>query len=53
MILEDSFTGILAARKSGANKVIFVENDVPVSFEKIKDYVDGKVNNLMDVKTLI
>lgn len=53
MILEDSFTGILAARKSGANKVVFVENDVPVSFEKIKDYVDGKVNNLLEIKTLI
>jgi HAD superfamily hydrolase (TIGR01509 family) len=53
MILEDSFTGILAARKSGANKVVFVENDVPVSFEKIKDFVDNKVNNLMEIKQMI
>ena len=49
MILEDSFSGIQAARNAGAKKVIFVENDVPVSFDKVKDLVDGKVRNLQDV----
>lgn len=53
LILEDSYTGILAARNSGANRVVFVENDVPVSYEKVKDLVDGKVRNLLEVKKFL
>lgn len=53
LILEDSYTGILAARNSGANRVVFVENDVPVSYENVKDLVDGKVCNLLEVKKFL
>ena len=49
MILEDSYTGIKAARSSGAVKVLFVENDVPVSYKKVKPLVDGRIKNLMDL----
>ncbi len=49
MILEDSYTGIKAAKSAGAAKVLFVENDVPVSYDKVKPLVDGRIKNLMDV----
>jgi len=50
LILEDSFTGIQAARNACANKVIFVENNVPVHFDKVKDLVDGRITHLLEIK---
>jgi beta-phosphoglucomutase len=50
LILEDSFTGIRAARNACANKVVFVENNVPVHFHKIEKYVDGRISNLLEIK---
>lgn len=49
IILEDSYTGIKAGRSSGAEKVLFVENDVPISFQKVKNMVDGKMTDLYKV----
>lgn len=53
MILEDSYTGIRAAKNAGAKKVLFVENDVPVSYDKVRELVDGKIRNLQDAITFI
>ncbi len=50
LILEDSFTGIQAARNANANKVIFVENNVPVHFNKVEKYVDGRISDLLEIK---
>lgn len=53
LVAEDSVTGIMAAKNAGIAKIIFVENDEPIEFLKVKDYVDGKITNLLELKSFV
>lgn len=50
LVLEDSITGIQSAHRAGAYKILFVENDVPVEYDKVKNLVSGRIRNLMEAK---
>lgn len=49
IVLEDSLAGILAAKKAGAGRIIFVENDSPIDFSEICNYIDNRVKRLDEI----
>jgi beta-phosphoglucomutase-like phosphatase (HAD superfamily) len=53
LVVEDSLTGILSARNAQAGKILYVENDSPVGFEKVKGYIDGKIKSLNEIITFL
>jgi HAD superfamily hydrolase (TIGR01509 family) len=53
MVIEDSVTGIQSARSAGVGKVLFIENDEPVEYNKVKNLVEGKISNLQELKNYI
>jgi beta-phosphoglucomutase len=53
LVAEDSLTGIMSAQNAKAARIIYVENDTPISFDKVKDMVTGKVSNLQMIKNFL
>jgi beta-phosphoglucomutase len=50
LVVEDSITGIMSARNAGIGTILFIENDEPVDYSKIKDLVYGRITNLLQLK---
>jgi beta-phosphoglucomutase len=53
LVVEDSITGIMSARNAGIGKIIFIENDEPAEYSKVKDLVDGKISNLLEIRRFL
>lgn len=53
LIIEDSPSGLLAAKNAGARTVAYIENNSPVDYNKIKHLVDLKINSLDEIIELI
>jgi beta-phosphoglucomutase len=53
LVVEDSITGITSARNAGIGKIIFIENDEPAEYSKVKDLVDGKISNLLEIRRFL
>lgn len=53
LVVEDSLTGIKAAHNAGAGKIVFIENDEPIEYRKVKKLVVGKISNLLELKNFI
>ena len=45
MVIEDSYTGIVAANRAGIGHIVFMQNNASVSFEKIKPLVHRRIRN--------
>jgi beta-phosphoglucomutase-like phosphatase (HAD superfamily) len=53
LVAEDSLTGIMSAQNAKSARIIYVENDSPINFEKVKDMVYAKVSNLQMIKNFL
>jgi beta-phosphoglucomutase-like phosphatase (HAD superfamily) len=53
LVVEDSLTGIKAAHNARIGKIIFIENDEPIEFENVKEFVEVKIYNLLEIKKFI
>ncbi len=49
IVIEDSVTGLQAAKNANIGEIIFIENDLPVSYEKVKSICDKKINNFFEL----
>lgn len=53
LVVEDSITGIISARNADIGKILFIENDEPIDYQKVKDLVDGKISNMLELNDYI
>lgn len=49
MVIEDSLTGLQAAKNANIGEVVFIENDLPINYEKVKPYSDRKINSFFEL----
>lgn len=53
LIIEDSISGLQAAKDSGAKTVVYVDNNSPMDYDAIKHLVDVSIHRLDEVMPLI
>ena len=53
IVVEDSMTGIMAAKNAGTGTILLIENDESADHSKVKEWIDGRITNLLDLKEFL
>ena len=46
-------TGIMAAKNAGTGTILLIENDESADHSKVKEWIDGRITNLLDLKEFL